>query len=110
MDGTIVISVSDLWGYLLAICSAIVVIAGAVAAVGKWVARAKKPRDDIVSTVAGHSDMLARDKLAQDDLRAGVRVLTDAMLVVLAHIKSGNNVENCAKATQAINQYLIGRK
>lgn len=123
MDTAIIFTPAQLFAAILAICGAIVSVAGAAAVILKIVHAAKKPNDEqnkrldeIEKRLDGHDAKFRgydrhfqSDKDRLDTMEEGNRVTQQAILALLAHAIDGNNIEPLKDAKEALQQYLINR-
>ena len=107
---------AQMWGWLLAVCGGVTVIAGAVAVIIKIIQTAKKPNDDqneriakLEERVAKHDELFSKDNDRLEVIENGNRVTQRALLALLDHGLDGNNVEQMRKAKEDLQQHLIER-
>lgn len=107
---------AQLWAAVLAVASAIVLLANAAEKIAKAVQTAKAPnerQDKRLSALEDHmkevDEYLALDKRRLDTMDEGNRVTQRALLALLAHGIDGNNVEQMEKAKTALEEHLINR-
>ena len=70
---------------------------------------AKKPHDDLRSTINDHSKMLHRDNERLRELEECNRLLLRAFSVILEHEITGNHIESLVQVKNDINDFLINR-
>lgn len=123
MDAMIVFTPAQLLGAILALCGAIVSIAGAGAVILKIVHAANKPNEEqnnrldaLEKRLKGYDEKFLEydrrftsDKNRLDKMKEGNRVTQRAILALLAHAIDGNNIEPLKDAEEALQQYLINR-
>ena len=112
MDHVIAITPSQ----ILAICSAIVIISGAVTVVINLVTKASAPNkaqnarlDAIEMRLDRHDELFKNDLSRFEGLEEGNRVTQRAILALLSHGIDGNDIDALRKAKDSLQQYLIER-
>lgn len=107
---------NELWPFLLAAASAVVLLANAAEKIAKAVQLAKAPnvrQDERLDKVEKHmkeiDGFLAKDKLRLDSLEDGNRVTQRALLALLDHSIDGNNIKQMQEAKDALQNHLINR-
>lgn len=103
-------------GQLLAICSAIVVISGAVHVMINLFYKVSAPtkiqnkRLDNIETRLDEHDLLFKNDLQRfDRLEEGTHVTQRAILALLSHSIDGNEVDELRSAKKELQEYLIKR-
>lgn len=116
MDNVISFTPAQLWAGVLALCAGITCIAGAIAAVNRWIQRAKSPEvlqnqriEQLEEEVNSIKNILAKDKVHLESLDEGNRVTQKALLALLAHGIDGNEIDSMRMAKQELQDYLISR-
>ena len=101
---------------VLAFCSAIVVISGAVHVIINAFARLSAPNklqnarlDVVEKTLERHEELLKKDLLRLDSMGEASRVTQRAILALLSHGIDGNNTEELKNAKKELQEYLIKR-
>lgn len=101
---------------ILAICSAIVTISGAVAVIVNLVMKAMAPNklqnarlDAIELRLKEHDDFFKKDLRRFENIEDGNRVTQRAILALLSHSIDGNDIDNLKKAKDELQEYLIKR-
>lgn len=112
MENVIAITPSQ----ILAICSAIVVIAGAMTVIVNLITKATAPNktqnarlDAIELRLDRHDELFKNDLNRFEGLEEGNRVTQRAILALLSHGIDGNDIEGLRKAKDDLQQYLIER-
>ena len=107
---------NELWPFLLAAASAVVLLANAAEKIAKAVQLAKAPnvrQDERLDKVEKHMKeidvFLAKDKVRLDSLEDGNRVTQRALLALLDHSIDGNNIKQMQEAKDALQNHLINR-
>ena len=108
------IDTQTVWLVLLAIASAIVLIANAIEKITKVVNVAKAPndkQDERLNCIEGRLDTIER-KLENDDhrlkdIKKGDHAMQRALLALLDHGIDGNNIKQMQDAKEELNDYLI---
>ncbi len=108
------IDTQTVWLVLLAIASAIVLIANAIEKIAKVVNVAKAPndkQDERLTSIEGRLDTIER-KLENDDhrlkdIKKGDRATQRALIALLEHGIDGNNIKQMKDAKDELNNYLI---
>lgn len=110
------ITASEMWALLLAVASAIVLLANAAEKIAKAWQHFKAPnarQDERLEALEHHveeiDNYLAQDKRRLDTLDDGNRVTQRALLALLSHGIDGNNIEQMEKARAALEEHLINR-
>lgn len=106
----------NIWPLILAVASAIVLLAQAAEKIGKAVQLAKAPnvkQDQRLEKVEKHLEevdrFLASDKKRLDSLEEGNRATQRALIALLDHGIDGNNIKQMEDAKTELNNYLISR-
>lgn len=101
---------------VLALCSAIVVLSGAVHVVINLVAKVSAPNklqnarlNDIEARLEKHDDLFKRDLQRFERVDEANRVTQRAILALLSHGIDGNDIEELKKAKIELQEYLIKR-
>ena len=108
------ITLSAAWAWVLAGCSAIVLIGNAAGKIAEAVRAAKAPevkQDERITKLEGRVDKLeeSRDnyiKQLEDSVRA-TRISQEAILALLGNAIDGNNSMEMKKARENLTNYLI---
>lgn len=105
---------TEIWAIVLAVASAIVLLANAVEKIAKAVKVAKAPeqrQNDEIIEIKSRLDKveakLDKDKLQIADAKECNHVLTKGMLALLEHGINGNNIDQMREAKNDVNAYLI---
>lgn len=108
--------INNVWPLLLAVASAIVLLANAVEKIVKAVRAAKAPNaaqdarlDALEEWRVGVDRMLDADKNRLDSIDEGNRATQRALLALLDHGIDGNNVKQMQDAKAALQNHLINR-
>ena len=103
-------------GQVLAMCSAIVVISGAVHVIINLVYKVSAPNklqntrlDNIELRLEKHDEFFRRDLQRFEGLEEGNRVTQRAILALLSHSIDGNEVGELRDAKKELQEYLIKR-
>lgn len=103
-------------GQVLAMCSAIVVISGAVHVVINIFYKMSAPNrlqntrlDNIEMRLDKHDEIFRRDLQRFEGLEDGNRVTQRAILALLSHAIDGNDVADLKDAKKELQEYLIKR-
>ena len=101
---------------VLALCSAIVVLSGAVHVVINLFAKVSAPNklqnarlNDIETRLEKHDDLFKKDLERLEKVDEANRVTQRAILALLSHGIDGNDVEELKKAKLELQEYLIKR-
>lgn len=112
MDGTLVFTTSQ----FLSLCSAIVLVSGAVTVIVNLLAKASAPQklintrlDALESRMKEHDEFFRRDLRRFEELEDGNRVTQRAILALLAHGIDGNDVSTLRDAKRDLERWLIER-
>ena len=112
MEHALVITPSQ----ILAFCSAIVVISGAVAVIVNLISKASAPNktqnarlDAIELRLDRHDELFKNDLNRFEGLEEGNRVTQRAILALLSYSIDGNDKDMVRKAKDDLQQYLIER-
>ena len=102
---------------VMALCSAIVVLSGAVHVLINLFLRVSAPnklQNSRISAVEGrldgHDDLLKKDLERLKTLDEANRVTQKAILALLSHGIDGNDVDDLRKAKKELENYLIEKK
>lgn len=103
-------------GQFLALCSAIVVVSGAVMVIVNLISKVSAPNkaqnarlDAIELKLEKHDDIFRKDLERFEGLEDGNRVTQRAILALLAHGIDGNQVDSMKEAKKELEKYLIER-
>lgn len=101
---------------VLALCSAIVVLSGAVHVVINLFAKVSAPSklqntrlDAIEDRLEKHDELLKKDLQHLEGVDEANRVTQRAILALLSHGIDGNDIEELKKAKKELQEYLIER-
>lgn len=107
---------TDVWAWVLAAASAIVLLSNAAETIAKAVKAAKAPNEEqdrrltaAEKDIADIKGFLANDKKRLDSLEEGNRVTQRALIALLGHGLDGNNQKEMAAAKADLESYLINR-
>lgn len=107
---------TDVWAWVLAAASAIVLLSNAAEKIAKVVKAAKAPNEEqdrrltaAEKDIADIKGFLANDKKRLDSLEEGNRVTQRALIALLGHGLDGNNQKEMATAKADLESYLINR-
>jgi hypothetical protein len=116
MDVPITFTLTQLIGWILALCAGVSCVAAAYSWIAKGVRAAKGPDQkqnrrlkELEERVAQHDDYLAKDKHRLEEIEESNRVTHRALLALLAHGIDGNEVEAMKSAKAELQEYLIKR-
>lgn len=105
---------TEIWSYILAIASAIVLLSNAAEKIVNAFKVAKAPEVRQDKTIEDHEtrikkleEWVEKEKLQVKDIREGNRVITRGMLALLEHGINGNNIEQMQEARNGVEEYLI---
>lgn len=105
---------SEVWTYILAIASAVVLLSNAVEKIVLAIKAAKAPEVRQDKTIQDHEERIIKlevwmekEKGQIKDIREGNRVITRGMLALLEHGINGNNIEQMQEARNGVEEYLI---
>ena len=108
------ITMTELWGWIAAILTAIVLISNAAEKIVHAWKAAKAPNDAQNKRLDDHEQRLkaAEDKLNRDhdrfeNINAGNRITQRAILALLDHGIDGNNIKQMQDAKEALQDHLI---
>lgn len=103
-----------MWPTILAVASAIVLIANAAEKIVKALKFARAPENaqnekisDLEERVKKVEEKLENDDKKIADIRAGNHVLTKGMFALLEHGINGNNIDQMKDAKHEVEEYLI---
>lgn len=112
MDGQLVFTTSQ----FLSLCSAVVLISGAVTVIVNLLARVSAPHklintrlDSLEAQMKQHDEFFRRDLRRFEELEDGTRVTQRAILALLAHGIDGNDVVGLKEAKHDLEKWLIER-
>lgn len=107
---------SDIWAWVLAAASAIVLLSNAAEKIGKAVQTAKAPnvrQDERISELEewrkGVDTKLDNDNKRLNVIDTGNRATQRALLALLDHGIDGNNIEQMQHAKEELQNHLINR-
>lgn len=107
---------TEIWAWVLAAASAIVLLSNAAEKIAKAVKAAKAPNEEqdrrltaAEKDIADIKGFLANDKKRLDSLEEGNRVTQRALIALLGHGLDGNNQKEMATAKADLESYLINR-
>lgn len=107
---------TDVWAWVLAAASAVVLLSNAAEKIAKAVKAAKAPNEAqdrrltaAEKDIADIKGFLANDKKRLDSLEEGNRVTQRALIALLGHGLDGNNQKEMATAKADLESYLINR-
>jgi hypothetical protein len=107
---------TDVWAWVLAAASAVVLLSNAAEKIAKAVKAAKAPNEEqdrrltaAEKDIADIKGFLANDKKRLDSLEEGNRVTQRALIALLGHGLDGNNQKEMASAKADLESYLINR-
>ena len=107
---------TEVWAWVLAAASAIVLLSNAAEKIAKAVKAAKAPNEEqdrrltaAEKDIADIKGFLANDKKRLDSLEEGNRVTQRALIALLGHGLDGNNQKEMASAKADLESYLINR-
>lgn len=107
---------TDIWAWVLAAASAVVLLSNAAEKIAKAVKAAKAPNEEqdrrltaAEKDIADIKGFLANDKKRLDSLEEGNRVTQRALIALLGHGLDGNNQKEMASAKADLESYLINR-
>lgn len=107
---------TEVWAWVLAAASAIVLLSNAAEKIAKAVKAAKAPNEEqdrrltaAEKDIADIKGFLANDKKRLDSLEEGNRVTQRALIALLGHGLDGNNQKEMASAKAELESYLINR-
>lgn len=105
---------AQLFAGFLALCSAIVCIAGALSAITNAANKAKEPETKqneritkLEDRVAKHDAMFAKDNVRLESIEEGNRTTQKAILALLSHGIDGNEINALKEAKKDLENYLI---
>lgn len=121
MEQPIIFTPTEMFTMIVAICGAIVTVAGAVTVIVKAIKQVKAPEvlqndritacesniADIYKKFMDYDMFLKRDKKRLDKLEDGNEVVSEALLALLSHAINGNDVDGLVSAKNKLNNYLI---
>ena len=103
-------------GQILGLCSAIIVISGAVTILVNMFGKVTAPNkmqnarlDAIELRLKEHDELFAKDLRRFEGLEEGTRVTQRALLALLSHGIDGNDVNSLKNAKADLEKYLIER-
>ena len=107
---------TDVWTWVLAAASAVVLLSNAAEKIAKAVKAAKAPNEEqdrrltaAEKDIESIKGFLANDKKRLDSLEEGNRVTQRALIALLGHGLDGNNQKEMATAKADLESYLINR-
>lgn len=107
---------TELWAFLLAVASAIVLLSNAAEKIAKAWRAAKAPnarQDERIAALESWRESVDRkldaDKKHLDSIDSGNRVTQLALLALLDHGIDGNNIDQMQHAKEELQQHLINR-
>ena len=116
-------SVQDIWQMILALCAAIITVAGALNVIFKGINKAKEPTSKIISRIDEHdkrlnehddrldkvNEILGRDKKAIEEINESSRVTQKALLAILEQLMTGDSLEKLKEAKKELEHFLINK-
>lgn len=106
----------DIWAWLLAAASAIVLLSNAAEKIGRAIQTAKAPnvrQDERISDLEewrkGVDTKLDNDNRRLNSIDTGNRATQRALLALLDHGIDGNNIEQMQHAKEELQNHLINR-
>lgn len=107
---------TEVWAWVLAAASAIVLLSNAAEKIAKAVKAAKAPNEEqdrrltaAEEDIKAIKGFLDNDKKRLDSLEEGNRVTQRALIALLGHGLDGNNQKEMATAKADLESYLIDR-
>ena len=107
---------TDVWAWILAAASAVVLLSNAAEKIAKAIRAAKAPNEEqdrrltaAEKDIESIKGFLANDKKRLDALEEGNRVTQRALIALLGHGLDGNNQKEMATAKADLESYLINR-
>ena len=107
---------TDVWAWILAAASAVVLLSNAAEKIAKAIRAAKAPNEEqdrrltaAEKDIESIKGFLANDKKRLDSLEEGNRVTQRALIALLGHGLDGNNQKEMATAKADLESYLINR-
>jgi len=114
-----VITVSQLWGWIMALFVAMTTIDKGIDIFKKWKKESPEGKQDIKITdidkrlitveqaIIRHTELFGNDKARFEKIEAGNHVTQEALLALLSHAIDDGNEEQLRKARENLQQYLI---
>ena len=127
MDNPITITPQEIINMVLALCGAIITIAGAGTVIIKVIAKAKEPNDKQNKRLDNLEEEIKRinDRLVDGDLhftadtermekieismKETTRIIVEGLQALTAHAIDGNNTDELKAAKTQLDKYLIGK-
>jgi hypothetical protein len=107
---------AEIWTYVLAVASAIVLLSNAAEKIAKAIQAAKAPNtrqderlQDLEDRMVDVETKLLKDHARFESLDQGNRVTQRALLALLDHGIDGNNIEQMQHAKEELQNHLINR-
>lgn len=124
MDTQIIFTPNEIIAFVIAVCSFIITIAGAIGVIVKIIDKAKEPealQDDRIAEcekrLNRHDEVLEKYQgfFSNDDLRLtrieeSNRVTQRGMLALLKHSINGNDIESLKRAEKDLENHLIDKE
>lgn len=124
MDTQIIFTPNEIIAFVIAVCSFIITIAGAIGVIVKIIDKAKEPealQDDRITEcekrLNRHDEVLEKYQgyFSNDDLRLtrieeSNRVTQRGMLALLKHSINGNDIDSLKKAEKDLENHLIDKE
>lgn len=101
---------SELWQLFLAMCGAIITIAGAGTIIYKVCIALKKPDEERDKMLKEHDRKLENCNSRLNSVEDGQAVMMEAVLAIMNHLIDGEHMDDLKRAAVKVNGYLIGNK
>lgn len=116
------ITVSELWGWIMALFVAVTTIDKGIDIFKKWhkdspdgkqnarIESIDKRLNTVEQAIMRHTELLGNDKARFETIEAGNHVTQEALLALLSHAIDGDDDEQLRKARNSLQNYLITKK
>ena len=127
MDTPIVISPSDMWSMVIAICAAIITISGACTAIALFINKVRAPEkkqnariEALEKEVADINSRLDKGNKRFDkdyeriiametSTKITNRIIVESLQTLVSHAIDGNNIEGLKATKRSLDEYLLSK-
>ncbi len=123
----IIVTPSQIWTGIIALCSALVTISAAIAVIAKAVSKVREPNRVQDARIGTLEDKVSRieDRLQlgnrrfeadagrvnnlENSMKATNKVIIESLQALTAHAIDGNNIPELKEAKKSLDEYLINK-
>ena len=123
----IIVTPSQIWTGIIALCSALVTISAAIAVIAKAVSKAREPNRVQDARIGALEDKVGRieDRLQlgnrrfeadagrvnnlENSMKATNKVIIESLQALTSHAIDGNNIQELKDAKKSLDEYLINK-